>query len=123
MNKDLNELNDLIQNIKEVKEIKTVQITKEQLISKLRELEISPEDFAYEDYDDNKIGFGRIIEVDQHGGEGEGSNWYSVKHLKNTNQYFKISGYYTSYHGTDFDSYEDCLKEVFPEEKTITVYR
>ena len=46
-----------------------------------------------------------------------------VKHLKNTNQYFKISGYYTSYHGTDFDSYEDCLKEVFPEEKTITVYR
>ena len=120
MNKDLNELKDLIQDIKD---IKTVQITKEQLISKLRELEILPEDFAYEDYDDNKIGFGPITEVDQHGGEGEGSNWYSIKHIKNTNQYFKISGYYTSYHGTDFDSYEDCLKEVFPEEKTITVYR
>jgi hypothetical protein len=119
MNKDLNELKDLIQDIQV---IKTVQITREQLIAKLRELQITPGDFAYENYDQNKLGFGPIREIEQIGGEGGGSNWFSIKHMEKTNQYFKISGYYQSYSGTDFDSYEDCLREVSPKQKTITVY-
>lgn len=52
---------------------------------------------------------------------GEGSNWFSVKHFIDHDVYIKVSGFYTSYNGCDFDGWEDC-SEVFPQQKTITVY-
>lgn len=122
MNDNLKDIENLMNDINDIKDISIMKITKEQLISKLRECEVSEGNFAYEDYDEDKLDFGKITEIEQIGGEEEGSNWFSIKYFEKTKQYFKISGYYQSYSGTDFEGYESCLKEVFPKEKTITVY-
>lgn len=78
------------------------------------------DDFAYED--EGEIdGVGKFEEVEQHGGEGEGSEWYSVKYFPDHDIYIRVDGYYTSYHGTDFDGW-DSPYQVKPQQKTITVY-
>lgn len=78
--------------------------------------------FAHEDYDEEELGLGPIKQVDSHGGEDEGSNWYVVKHFVEHDVYIKVSGYYQSHHGTDFwDGWDSC-KQVSPQSKTITVY-
>lgn len=66
------------------------------------------------------LGLGKVVEIDQYGGEDQGSTWYSVKHFVDHDVYIKTSGYYTSYHGTDFE--EGYGEEVKPTQKTITVY-
>lgn len=73
-----------------------------------------------EDYILNTLGLGRVVEVEQHGGEDQGSYWYSVKHFIDHDVYIKITGYYSSYNGTDFYDGYGC--EVRPTEKTITVF-
>lgn len=70
----------------------------------------------------DSIGVGPMIEVDRHGGEGEGDNWYSVKHFPKHDVYICVSGYYQSHHGTEFYDGWDCCREVNPVQKTITVY-
>lgn len=82
----------------------------------------SVEDFAYEDYDANNLELGEIEEIHQEGGEGQGDHWESVKHFKDHNIYIKVTGFYSSYNGTDFYNEWDCCSEVVPKEKTITVY-
>jgi len=121
MNKE-NEAKDLVNLINDTINTPIYNISKQELISKLRDLQISEAEFAYEDYDDSRLGFGEIEEIEQYGGEGDGSRWYSIKHFKKTNQYFRIDGYYESYNGSEFESYENCLKEVKPKEKNIIVY-
>lgn len=79
--------------------------------------------FAYGDFDQEALGLGEIKEVAQHGGEDEGSDWYSVKHFVDHNVYIKVSGWYSSYNGTDFDGDWECCEQVTPQEKTITVYQ
>ena len=64
---------------------------------------------------------GAWSEIAQQGGEGEGENWYSVKYFPDHDVYLKVSGHYYSYDGTHFDGWES-VKEVKPQEKTITVY-
>jgi hypothetical protein len=65
---------------------------------------------------------GRFEEIDQIGGESEGSHWHSVKYFKDHDVYLKVTGYYSSYNGTDFDDGWDSCEQVTPQEKTITVY-
>lgn len=61
-------------------------------------------------------------EVDQYGGEGQGDTWFSIKYFPDYDLYLKVSGYYQSYNGTDFYDGWDCVTEVKPVTKTITVY-
>lgn len=61
-------------------------------------------------------------EVKQRGGEGEGDVWYSVKYFPEHDVYLRVDGYYASHNGTYFDDGWNCVKEVKPMEKTITVY-
>jgi hypothetical protein len=61
-------------------------------------------------------------EVDQVGGEDEGSHWHSVKYFKDHDVYIKVTGWYSSYDGTDFESWDEACSEVQPQQKTITVY-
>lgn len=68
----------------------------------------------------NTLGLGKVIEVDQYGGEGQGSTWYSVKHFVDHDVYIRTDGYYQSYEGTEF--YDGYGKEVRPQQKTITVF-
>ena len=48
------------------------------------------------------LGLGEVVEVEQKGGEDQGSEWYSVKHFVDHDVYIKTEGYYSSYNGTDF---------------------
>lgn len=66
------------------------------------------------------VGLGPWEEVSKKGGMDEGSEWYSVKYFKDHDVYIRTDGYYQSHHGTDF--YDGYGEEVFPEQKTITVY-
>ncbi len=68
----------------------------------------------------DSLGLGKIVEIEQHGGEGEGSNWYSIKHFVYHNVYIKTKGYYQSHSGIEF--YDGYGEEIFPIQKTITVY-
>jgi len=55
------------------------------------------------------------------GGEGQGEYAERVYEHDNDGEmiYFKITGFYSSYDGTDWDS---DIQRVTPQEKTITVY-
>jgi len=93
----------------------------EQIMEVLKEKINDVSEFAFEEYDKYELGLGKINEVDQVGGEGEGDHWHSVKHFVDHNVYIYVRGWYSSYSGTDFSGWDSC-KEVKPQEKTITVY-
>lgn len=75
---------------------------------------------AANDYFLEQTGLGKWEEVDQYGGEDQGSTWYSVKHFIDHDVYIRTDGYYQSYNGTDF--YQGYGEEVKPVQKTITVF-
>ena len=61
--------------------------------------------------------------VDSYGGEGQGSDFYSVILIRNPvnhdEQYhIKFQGWYASYNGAEYESWSF----VEPKQKTITVY-
>lgn len=85
-----------------------------------RKKNLSVEDFAEGYYDPTEYGFGKVETVDSYGGAGEGSLYYTVRHFIDHNVYIKTEGYYSFYHGTDWDFGHG--EEVFPKQKTITVY-
>lgn len=66
------------------------------------------------------VGLGKIVEIDQYGGEDQGSTWYSIKHFVDHDVYIRTDGYYQSYNGTEF--YQGFGREVKPKQKTVTVY-
>lgn len=84
------------------------------------ESKMNVSDFGYFDFDAEALGLGEVEEVHQYGGEGDGDHWESVKYFKDHNVYIRTVGFYSSYNGTDFDN--GYGEEVFPKEKTITVY-
>jgi len=69
---------------------------------------------------------GKVQQVNQEGGSDQGSRWESVMHFIDQNVYIKVCGYYSSYEGIDFGSDlwdSTVFFEVFPEQKTITIYK
>lgn len=66
-------------------------------------------------------GVGTFEEVEQKGGEGEGSTWTTVKHFVDHNIYIETVGFYQSHYGTDFE--DGYGYEVKPTEVLITVYK
>lgn len=76
--------------------------------------------YCWDDYEEAELGLGKIEEVDQYGGEGQGETWYKVNHFVDHNVYIRTDGFYSSYNGTDFD--EGFGSEVRPISKTITVF-
>lgn len=67
------------------------------------------------------IGLGPIIEVEQKGGEGEGNEWYSVKHFPAHDIYIETDASYDSYHGFDF--YDGYGYPVKPVEVKVIQYK
>lgn len=77
-------------------------------------------DWGHHDFDKEDIGLGEVIQIEQVGGEDQGTTWYSIKHFVDHDVYIKVEGYYTSYDGVDFDyGYGTVVR---PVEKTITVF-
>lgn len=68
------------------------------------------------------VGIGEIIQIEQYGGEDMGSTWYSIKYFPQHDIHIKVSGWYQSYHGTDFEDWSDACSEVKPVTKTVTVF-
>ncbi len=93
-----------------------------EILEAIKATEITVSEFAYDDCENPIPGVGEYTEIDQYGGEGKGEEWYSVKHFPQHDVYIKISGYYSSYEGTDFSDEWGCCEEVRPVSKTITVY-
>jgi len=67
-----------------------------------------------------QLGLGKVVEVEQVGGSGQGDEYYSVKHFVDHDVYIRTEGWYSSYEGTTWDN--GYGEEVFPIEKTIIVY-
>lgn len=95
-------------------------MTVKEIIEKLEENDISVSAFAYCDFDSKELGLGEFKEVEQKGGEDEGSEWYSIKYFKDHDVYIMTQGYYQSHYGTDFDY--GYGEEVKPKEKIVIVY-
>lgn len=89
-------------------------------VLKIIEENTSVHDFAYNDVDYQELNLGKVEEVDQYGGEDQGSSWYSVKHFVDHDVYIRTDGYYQSYNGTDFHDGHGSV--VAPKQKTITVF-
>jgi hypothetical protein len=93
-----------------------------QLLEKVKQYcENKVEDFAWLSSREHE-GLGNVVAVDSTGGEDRGSDWSRVLHFTDHDIYIKISGYYSSDHGTDFEDWQDAVKEVRPKQQTITVY-
>lgn len=102
-------------------------MTAEEIIEILKKYEVRVEDFAYDDIQEDledtiKVETGEWKEINQYGGEGQGDTWYSIKHFPKHNVYIKVSGYYSSYNGTDFGNWKNSCKGVIPVQKTIIDY-
>ncbi len=88
-------------------------------------------DFAFGDFGDSRTGtgnsfipeLGECIEIKQHGGEDQGSEWYSIKYFPDHDIYVKVDGDYSSYEGTEFYNGWACCYEVRPMEKVIIAYQ
>lgn len=96
------------------------KLTAQEIISKLTETYDQVDDFAYQGAPVEVAG--PNTRVHSTGGEDEGSYWCAVHYFPDHDVYLKVTGYYQSYSGTDFDDGWDCVTEVRPVEKTITVY-
>ena len=75
-----------------------------------------------EDWESDELPF-EYKGADSYGGEGQGSDFYSVILIRNPDDhdeqyYIKFQGWYTSYDGADYDNWSF----VEPKQKTITVY-
>ncbi len=95
------------------------KLTGEEIIEKIKASELTQHDF-YEGYVEN-LGLGKVKTADSYGGEGQGDDYWAVHHFVDHDVYIKISGWYASYDGADFDGW-NSLKVVAPKEKTITIY-
>lgn len=102
-------------------EISDLQWSERQKHPKFKEYAAMPSQWDYQrNLITSKLGLGIVVEVDQYGGEDQGSTWYSVKHFVDHDVYIRTDGYYQSYNGTDFhDGYGSV---VTPQKKTITVF-
>ena len=66
-----------------------------------------------------KLNLGEFVQVDQYGGEDQGSTFYSIVHFKDHDIYLRWDGWYASYDGWYL---ENPPTEVKPKTKQITVF-
>ena len=94
------------------------KLTVKEIISRLKELDITPLDFAVGEFESES--FGGYETVESEGGyEGGGEDYYRVKYFKLHDVYIKTEGWYYSYDGVNVDDYG---YEVFPKDIMTTIY-
>lgn len=98
------------------------KLTYEQILEVIKDEEDSVSEFAYTGNNSDYLGLGEVKQLDSHGGEDEGSDWWRVYHFTKHDIYIKVSGYYQSYSGTEFDGWDDACEQVKPAQKMVTVF-
>jgi len=90
-------------------------MTFQEIVDKIHEIGVS--EVAEDDFEKDSLPLTLIHEKGGHEGDGD----YAERVFKHdvSGVIIKITGFYSSYSGTDWDSE---IKEVKPVEKTITVY-
>lgn len=94
------------------------KLTGKEIIEILKDI-MEPGDFAHS-LTPPELGYAQVVK--QHGGEGQGSSYYTVRYFKDHDVYIRVDGYYQSHYGTDFEPWDKSASIVTPKEKTITVY-
>lgn len=56
--------------------------------------------------------------VEEHGGEGQGDDYYAVFHFKDHDVFIQFQGWYASHHGSEYEE----MFEVRPKEVMVTEY-
>jgi len=104
-----------------MKKFKTKKMTGEEIINTLKELGIDGSNMQDQFYRGTvKDCFGEIEIVASQGDcEGGGEYAMNVFYFKKYDVYLQITGFYSSYHGTDWDK---AIIEVKPQQRTVTVY-
>lgn len=96
---------------------------KQELYNFFRDNRKAAENAFYDDLFDgdyDNLPWDESISVEHHGGEDQGSDYYTVYKFTKGNEelYIKFYGYYSSYDGADYEDFTF----VTPKQKTITVY-
>lgn len=79
---------------------------------------------AFVEEDDRLYKFGNWVCVDEVGGyEGAGEYYKIVYHFVEHDVYIMFEGFYSSYSGTEFNTFEDSLYIVYPVEVIRTEYK
>lgn len=95
-------------------------MTGQEIVSQLIGHEDSVDDLIASLTESNHETFGEIEVIHEEGDcEGGGDHSEKVFHFKDHNVFIRVTGFYSSYNGTDW---ENDWTEVSPKEKTITVY-
>lgn len=100
------------------------KLTYEEIVKKFKELDITPEMFYCNDYDEEQkefvVSLGESNKVYGEGGnEGGGEYFERVFYFKDHDVYIQITGYYESNNGTECD---EEFNQVFPRRVIDTVY-
>jgi hypothetical protein len=72
---------------------------------------------------EKEVGGSKVTLQEQHGGEGEGDEYWLVFRVENSDgseQFFRVDGYYASYDGTSWDGAQ--LREVNAVPRTVVFY-
>lgn len=86
-------------------------------------LESDPRLLGYEYFDPIELGLSDYdVVASGGGGADKGSDWYRVFHFPEYNTYIKVSAYYQSYSGADFEDWEDAVQLVIPTERKVIFY-
>lgn len=67
-----------------------------------------------------QLGLGRVVTVEDYGGESMGDTYYSVKHFVDHDVYIRTDGWYASYEGGTYD--QGYGEEVRPTQRLVTFY-
>jgi hypothetical protein len=95
----------------------------EAILEVLKEKGVEVSELGYGDFNSEELGLGKCKQdVYSKGGEGEGEDWRRVHHFEDHNVFIEIRGDYSSYNGTEFYDGWDCVRQVTPQEKLVTVY-
>lgn len=86
-------------------------------------LESNAQMLGYGYFDPSEFGLSDYKFVATGGGEDRGSDWYRVLHFPEYDTYIKVSAYYQSYSGCDFEDWESAVQLVTPTERTVIFYK
>jgi hypothetical protein len=97
-------------------------MTGQEIIEKLNELQVTPEQLSELDFDHDEVtsALGPVKRVFHKGGEGQGEDYFNVILFENHGVHIRVDAFYTSYEGADYSYAKFQL--VTPQVREVTFY-